>query len=335
VDLAFELRGLTAAPQRARRLSERIAAMQSVRAVVGSASDGKPLPEFCRDLLANGVDPDTPLHVFRDGRAAFGVKSLRAGQYEHSFDGILLTQENNDMRSRNGRDQDPDTPHLRTAAAPVPRGSTPAHITTGQGDDEPINASAALAALYEFCKQHDLPVDALEEIRHVAEAHEPGDAGPPRQHLVDDAAGLADETIKEVMAHLDGRLGEVALEQLEDMLRSGPNPEVDPDLEFDEQERAQLERAVEGKDRHSISDWKETFDDIDAAIKARELMPSDRRRRVARDMPPPFPGRPTPGGAPLPGRQERYGIDRKQLAADAAFFGVKKRHLKRLARVAS
>jgi hypothetical protein len=34
------------------------------------------------------------------------------------------------------------------------------------------------------------------------------------------------------------------------------------------------------------------------------------KQRGALDMPPPFPGRRTPGGHPLPGRQERYGIDR-------------------------
>ena len=76
----------------------------SVRAVM--ADSGATLPELCRSLMAAGLDPDLRLDVYRDGVPIFGVKSLHAGQYEHSFDEIHLTREN-DMRSatRNGRDQ--------------------------------------------------------------------------------------------------------------------------------------------------------------------------------------------------------------------------------------
>src|SRR5262249_26017493 len=252
----------------------------------------------------------------------FGVRTLREGTQLTGFDVSLRTETNM-----------PDIPNLKQSAAPMPRTNkppnrTPGSVETGQDDD--LDAARVPDDFARLCTERGIRFDndaGYQQLLGQVEAE-------PPQNLVettsDEEAGLDDETIKEVMAHLDGRLGEAALEQLEDMLRTGPNPDLDPGMEFDEQERAQLERVVEGKDRHSASDWKETFDDIEGVLRARELMPGDKRRRVARDMPPPFPGRPTPGGAPLPGWQER--IDSKQIASDAEFFGVKKRHLKRLAR---
>ena len=61
----------------------------SIRAVVDGTGDT--LPDFCRRLMATGLSPDLRLDVYRDGAPSFGVKSLRAGQFEHSFDEILLT----------------------------------------------------------------------------------------------------------------------------------------------------------------------------------------------------------------------------------------------------
>src|SRR5260370_11455875 len=101
-------------------------------------------------------------------------------------------------------------------------------------------------------------------------------------------------------------MSDSALGGLKSMLEGGPD-EYDwmpPGLR-DQAARDQLGRQIEHLDPRSASDAHE-------AINAIELM-----RKQAADMPPAFPGRPTPGASPLPGRQEREGVDRRRLAGDS------------------
>jgi hypothetical protein len=321
--------------------------MQSVRAVVADSGDS--LPDLCRRLMAAGLDSELRLDVYRDGAPSFGVKSLHAGQFEHSFDGIFLTQENNIMPTRNGRDQsDPNSgiPRLKVAAAPMPRTALPQHETpgsveTGQDDDLP----EVIERLLEFCVERDLPPNSpMDEVAEQFLAEHAGgkDAGPPRPNIDDEQP--PDDEIDRVMEHIV-RSPEAASRLLEKLRAS----DLPPGLR-DKASRDQLERQIEHLDPRSASDALEN-------IKAIELMRehgnlergvgprmAERRgmepwfpgqgERVAGDMPPPFPGRPTPGGHPLPGRQERAGID-KRMAGDAALksfaklCGVKKKHLPR------
>jgi hypothetical protein len=196
--------------------------------------------------------------------------------------------------------------------------------------------------------------DALEQLAdRIAAA---GDADPPRQHLVDDQSGPLDgEVVEKIMQHLDGRLSPAALGQLKEMLEGGPD-EYDwmpPGLR-DKASRDQLERQIEHLDPRSASDALENIEAVELMRQRGNLERGSGQRmaerrgtepwfpgqgeRVAGDMPPPFPGRPTPGGHPLPGRQEHAGIDRRRIAGDssapqastkqfAKFLGLKKKQL--------
>jgi hypothetical protein len=304
--------------------------------------------------MAAGLDPDLRLDVYRDGVPIFGVKSLHAGQFEHSFDGIHLTREN-DMRSatRNGRDQsDPNSgiPRLRVAAAPMPRGNLPPHVTpseveTGADDDEPISASAALERLYEFCKEHELPMDALESIRQVAEAHEDGgdDAGPEPQRMVDDEEPLDAEVIERVLKHARTRLSPSALEGLEDLLSATGTSDADPPAFLNGHER-EVERLIEGKDPRSAADMAEVYDRLDG-MAASEMMQrrgafeagTGERMAERRDSARWWPGKGEAPGTNLPraaGKVHPPGS--LVMAADSKSFrkmvGLKKRHMRSLLR---
>ena len=231
-----------------------------------------------------------------------------------------------------------DIPNLKQSAAPMPRTEKPAHVTpgsteTGQDDDLP----ELVEQLLDFCIERDLPPNSpMDEVaeQFLAEHTRGGkDADPTRQHLVDDEEPLDDEVIERVMRHAKAKLSPSAAQGLEDLLRSAPGADDDdmPEPLRGTKQGERLAEYLDGKDRHSFSDRIEAADAVGQAIELmRKTAGSAGDRRVARDMPPPFPGRPTPGGHPLPGRQERYGIDRKkQIAADAAFFGMKKKAVKR------
>jgi hypothetical protein len=305
--------------------------MQSVRAVVGSASDGKPLREFCHDLLMNGVDPSVPLHVSRDGMPYLGVRSIgEAARDLAHFDGILLRKENNDMAKQNGRDR----------------------TETGQDDDLP----ELVEQLLDFCIERDMPPNSpMDEVaeQFLAERKRGGDAGPTRQHLVDDEGPLDGEMVEKIMKHLDGRLSPAALEQLKDMLQGGPDQFdwVPPGLR-DKASRDQLERQVEHLDPHSASDALENIEAIELMREhgnlERGVGPRLAERRGTEPWhpgkgEPPGTGLPHPGGAvrepgslvPRTSRPKPFTASDKRMAGDAALksfaklCGVKKKHLPR------
>ena len=245
-----------------------------------------------------------------------------------------------------------DVPDLETARSPMPRTDKPPHVTpteteTSQDDLDEIAERAH--ELLRSCIERGIPTAQLESVIEALFPARAADAGPTPQTLVDDQSKpLGEEVIAKVLEHLDGRLSPSALDGLRDMLSSGPDQYdwMPPGLRGHESE---IERVAEGKDARSVSDLKEVFDHIDA-IAARELMPGsgDKRRRVAGDQPPPFPGRPTPGGYPLPPsaspvpveRHKPVGADRRRMARDVApatakqfakFLGLRKRDLPKVA----
>jgi hypothetical protein len=330
----------------------------SVRAVVAGTGDS--LPDFCRRLMAAGLDPNLRLDVYRDGVPSFGVKSLHAGQFEHAFDEILLTQESNNMRSRNGRDQDPDVPHLGEAHAPLPRGNVPPFETpTASGLDADIG-SEIIPHILKLCAENgistDVPLgDALEELSdRIAAA---GDAGPSRQHLVDDEEPLDDEVIERVMQHAKAKLSPSAAQGLEDLLRSAPGADDDlPAPLRGTKEGERLREYLDGKDRHSFSDRVEAADAIGEAIELMRprggLDPGTGPRMAERRGTEPWhPGRGEPAAAgspraagvsrppgslvPATSRPKPFTASDKRMASDAALksfaklCGVKKKHLPR------
>jgi hypothetical protein len=235
------------------------------------------------------------------------------------------------------RGRDEDVPELKEARAPLPRGNLPAHETPGSvetGADEDDIAERA-HELIKSCVEQGIDTGQLEQVvEAMFPARGAGDAGPEPQHQVDDQEPLEDEVIERVLAHMRGRMSDSALDGLRDMLTTRAD-DNDPVPAFLRGREGEVERLIEGKDPRSTADLKEVYDAFDG-IAASEMMRQrgafepgsgtrmgDLRRgregkRGASDQPPPFPGRPTPGGAPLPGRQERYGIDRKTIAADMA-----------------
>jgi hypothetical protein len=263
------------------------------------------------------------------------------------------------MPRHNGRDQDPDTPHLRTAAAPLPRGNVPPHVTTGQGDDDDdIGVSPeVIPHILKLCAENgissDIPLgDALEELSNRIAAA--GDADPPRQHLVDDEGPLDSEVVEKIMKHLDGRLSPAALEQLRDMLEGEPD-EFDwmpPGLR-DKASRDQLERQIEHLDPHSASDALENIEAIELMRQRGNLERGVGERMAERrgtepwhpgKGEPPGTGLPHPGGVPRPPGSLVPSTSRPKpfTASDAAIarvkprpfhkvIGVKKRHLPKVA----
>ena len=288
--------------------------MQSVRAVVAD-SGGDSLEDLCRQLIASGISPDTSLDVWRDGVPSFGVRTLREGvELPLGFDVSLRTDEETNMPS--------DIPNLKQSAAPMPRTEKPAHITTAQGDDDDdeIDLDKLVKRLLDACAEHDIPVSTL-SLEEAAEqllgrtAHErgDGDAGPSRQHLVDDEEPFDDEMVERIMRHVQGKLSPSAAQGLLDLLRGAPADDDMPEGLRGTKEGERLAEYLDGKDRHSFSDRIEAADAVGHAF---EMM----KQRGALDEPPPFPGRPTAGSLPLPGRQERAGIDRKKrIASDSKF----------------
>jgi hypothetical protein len=316
----------------------------SIRAVVDGTGDT--LPDFCRRLMAAGLDPDLRLDVYRDVAPSFGVKSLHAGQFEHSFDEILLAKEN-DMRSDQS-DPNSGIPRLKVAAAPLPRGNLPPHVTPGEvetGADDDIGPEV-IPHILKLCAENgistDVPLgDALEQLSdRIAAA---GDAGVPTGRVgAVDAEGLDGEVIEQIMQHLDGRLSPAALEQLKDMLEGGPD-EYDwmpPGLR-DKGSRDQLERMVEHLDPHSASD---ALENIEAIELMRQQGNLERGPRMTERRDGPWhPGKGEPPGSDLPrpaGKLHPPGSlvpsEHHKLATDSrmpkvkAFhkvIGVKKRHL--------
>ena len=220
------------------------------------------------------------------------------------------------------RGHDEDVPELKQARAPLPRTEKPAHITTAQGDDDDdeIDLDKLVKRLLDACAEHDIPVSTL-SLEEAAEqllgrtAHErgDGDAGPSRQHLVDDEEPFDDEMVERIMRHVQGKLSPSAAQGLLDLLRGAPADDDMPEGLRGTKEGERLAEYLDGKDRHSFSDRIEAADAVGHAF---EMM----KQRGALDEPPPFPGRPTAGSLPLPGRQERAGIDRKKrIASDSKF----------------
>jgi hypothetical protein len=353
-----------------------------IHAVVTDSGDS--LSELCRQLIASGISPDTSLDVYRDdGVPSFGVWTLREGvELPLGFDVSLRTDKETNMPS--------DIPNLRQSAAPMPRTEKPAHVTTGQGDDDDdIGVSPEIIPhILRLCAQHGISTDigvgeALEELANRLGAA--GDAGVPTGRVgAVDAEGLDDEVIEQVLKHLDGRMSPSALVGLRDMLSGGADDD-DPMPAFVRGNEDYIARRAADWDVHSASDAQENREMLAELEREHDARAGDRRRRVAGDMPetaselmrprggldpgtgermaarrgtepwfpgqgervagdmpPPFPGRPTPGAHPLPGRQERSGIDRKRMAGDAArsvkmatdkqfakFLGLKKRQLPR------
>src|SRR6516165_7105714 len=116
--------------------------------------------------------------------------------------------------NRRGHDQVPDIPRVERSST-MPRTTTPSHATpVASGlddDDDGIDLDKLVERLLAACAEHDIPISTL-SLEEAAEqllgrtAHERGDAGPPRQHLVDDEAELDDETVSRIMRHIKGRL---------------------------------------------------------------------------------------------------------------------------------
>lgn len=131
------------------------------------------------------------------------------------------------------------------------------------------------------------------------------------------------------------------MEQLGDVLANGP-AEHDPVPDFLQGREDELQRRVEHLDRHSASDTVEAIRAVEEMRDRGAFEPGTGERMAERRGSERWwPGRGEAPGTGLPrpgGKQHEPGSlipDRKTLAADAKFFGVRKRHLKRLARVAS
>jgi hypothetical protein len=243
------------------------------------------------------------------------------------------------------RSFDQDIPRVERAAT-MPRTTKPAHempasVETGADDD--VDLGELVEQLFRQCHARGLPTRDIEHALEplLVQSEGGGDAGVPQRIGAEDDEPLDDEVIERVMRHAKAKLSPSAAEGLEDILRSAPGADDDlPEPLRGTKEGERLREYLDGLDRHSISDRLEAADAVGEAV---ELMrktagSAGDRRRAARDMPPPFPGRPTPGGYPLPGRQERSGIDRKRMAGDssapqastkqfAKFLGLRKRDL--------
>jgi hypothetical protein len=138
------------------------------------------------------------------------------------------------------------------------------------------------------------------------------------------------------MRHVRDRLSPSAAQGLEDLLRTAPEADDNamPEGLRGTKEGERLAEYLNGLDRHSISDRAESMDAIGHAVelmrergqldtgsgpRMRDLRRRGEGERVAgSDEPPAFAGMPRPGNSPLPGRQERRGIDRrKRMAGDS------------------
>ena len=253
---------------------------------------------------------------------------------------------------RSARDQtDPNSgiPRLKVAAAPVPRGSTPPHVTTGQGDDDDdIGVSPEIIPhILRLCAQHGISTDigvgeALEELANRLGAA--GDAGVPTGRVgAVDAEGLDDEVIEQVLKHLDGRMSPSALDGLRDMLSGGADG-ADPVPPWLKGREAELERIAEPLDRHSASDMHEFNNAMDQMEEeARKLMrsrgqfeaPVGRTMRGLRDVGPWHPGKGEPPGEDLPrpaGKPHVPGSLVPKMASDKSFarlMGVKPKKLRK------
>jgi hypothetical protein len=332
--------------------------MSSVRAVVADSGTGETVRETCAHLLRRGLDPSTWLHVDCADAPSFGVRIGEGGLGCALDETPLLLQENNMRSARDQTDPNSGIPRLKVAAAPVPRGSTPPHVTTGQGDDD-LDLDKLVTRLLDECAERDISPSALslEEAAEQLLAH--GDAGVPTGRVgAVDAEGLDDEVIEQVLKHLDGRMSPSALDGLRDMLSGGADG-ADPVPPWLKGREAELERIAEPLDRHSASDmhgFNNAMDQMEE--EARKLMHSRGQFEApVRTRPagsgerwhpgrnePPGTGLPHPGGAVRePGSLvPRTSRPKPFTASDAALarvkprpfhkvIGVKKRHLPKVA----
>jgi hypothetical protein len=259
---------------------------------------------------------------------------------------------------RPGHDQ--DVPELREARSPLPRGNLPEHTTPGSvetGEDD-LDLDKLVKRLLDACAEHDISPSAL-SLEEAAEqllgraGHERGDAGPTRQHLVDDEEPLDDEVIERVMRHAKAKLSPSAAQGLEDLLRSAPGADDDdmPEPLRGTKQGERLAEYLDGLDRHSFSDRVEAADAVGEAIELMRprggLDPGTGERMAERRGTEPWhPGAGEPPGTDLPraaGKQHSPGSlvpptsrPKPFTASDAAlksfakWCGVKRKHLPRV-----